>query len=222
MEDPQNLDRWRPLDGEDPDGEMLQAKMSVLEERLDKKREQLVEKELILEEISALTEKIRTQAISKRDSAKYLADTLNSLQSRIRDVTKSMLSSVSELTMYQATALRLQQEKAHREKMLEEATWRVDHGEAPHDDAVKDWDRKERKRLLAIESTMRREESLRLTQTDGSGLPKTTAEPRPTAYIPDDVGIPKPYGNLAPFKPTEAGATMKQFIRNPEIKPIEI
>lgn len=222
LEDPQNVDRWRPLDGDDPDSEMLSAKTQVLEDRLDKKREQLVEKELILEEITALTEKIRSQAIAKRDSAKELADNMNALQSRIRDITKAMLSTVSELTMYQATALRLQQEKAHREKMLEEASWKLDHGEAPHEEAIKDWDRKERKRLQNIEATMKREDNLRLTQTDGAGLPKTTAEPRPTAYIPDEIGIPKPYGSLAPFKPSEPGATMKQFIRNPDIKPIEI
>ena len=28
-------------------------------------------------------------------------------------------------------------------------------------------------------------------------ITRTTAEPRPNAYIPDDIGIPKPYGNCA-------------------------
>ena len=46
LEDPQNLERWRPLEGEDPDMEQLAAKMQVLEDRLDSKREQLLEKEL--------------------------------------------------------------------------------------------------------------------------------------------------------------------------------
>lgn len=52
----------------------------------------------------------------------------------------------------------------------------------------------------------------------------TTAEPRPNAYIPDDdseLPIPRPYGSLAPFKPTEPGSTMRH-IRKPVIKPIEI
>jgi len=51
---------------------------------------------------------------------------------------------------------------------------------------------------------------------------RTTAEPRPNAYIPDDaLGIPKPYGGAAPFKPSEAGAVMRHF-HKPQIKPIEI
>lgn len=101
LEDPQNLNRWRPLDGEDPDPDQLAAKIKVLESRLDDKREQLLEKELVYEEVSALTEKLRQQAVARRDSSKYIADELNELQFRIRDTTKKMLACVSELSMYQ-------------------------------------------------------------------------------------------------------------------------
>jgi hypothetical protein len=128
-----------------------------------------------------------------------------------------MLASVSELSMYQATALRLQQEKISREKALEEARWRMEHGDAPTADAVKEFNRDERKRVHVAEASMRREEEVMQTV----GILQSTAEPRPTAYIPDDIGIPKPYGNLAPFKPSELGSNMRH-IRNPVPKPIEI
>ncbi len=95
----------------------------------------------------------------------------------------------------------------------------MDHGEAPFDDAVKDWNNKERKRSQDMERAMRREEELQMAQPTLAS--KTTAEPRPTAYIPDDLGIPKPYGNLAPFKPTEPGTTMRH-IKPPQVKDIEI
>lgn len=52
----------------------------------------------------------------------------------------------------------------------------------------------------------------------------TTAEQRPNAYIPEaeaTLPLPKPYGALAPFKPSEPGANMRH-IRKPIIKPIEI
>ncbi|KAJ1437485.1 MBO2, coiled coil flagellar protein [Ochromonadaceae sp. CCMP2298] len=219
LEDPKNLDRWRPLDGNDLDMEQLVAKIRVLEDRLDQKREALLEKELVLEEVSSLTEKLRMQAVSKRDSAKLLADQLNGLHGRIREVTKKMLASVSELSMYQASALRLQQEKMHREKALEEAVWRFDHGEAPSEDAVKELGRTDRRSTMMAELALQRREEL--TQEAPENMVKTAAEPRPTAYIPDDVGIPRPYGAAAPFKPTEAGATMRH-IKPPQIKPIEI
>ncbi|XP_026533031.1 coiled-coil domain-containing protein 146 [Notechis scutatus] len=52
----------------------------------------------------------------------------------------------------------------------------------------------------------------------------TTAEQRPNAYIPDDENVlplPRPYGSLAPFKPSEPSANMRH-IRKPIVKPIEI
>lgn len=219
LEDPQNVDRWRPLEGEDPDMEQLASKIKILEHRLDLKREQLLEKELIFEEVSALSERLRVQALNKRDGAKLLADELNDLQHRITMTTKKMLASVSELSMYQATALRLQQEKSQREKLLDDAKWKLDHGEAPNEEAVKDWTRKERKKAAQAESSIRRQEEMQNAQM--AHMVKTAALPRPTAYIPDDTGLPKPYGGNAPFKPTEAGANMRH-IKNPVIKPIEI
>ena len=40
--------------------------------------------------------------------------------------------------------------------------------------------------------------------------------------MPDDnIGIPKPYGNHAPFKPTVPGTNMRH-IRKPQPKKIEI
>ena len=101
LEDPQNLERWRPLHGEDPDLEQLTAKIHVLEDRLDRKREQQLEKELVLEEVGALTERLRSQALAKRETAKEFADQLNELHHRIKETTKKMLASVSELSMYQ-------------------------------------------------------------------------------------------------------------------------
>ena len=50
----------------------------------------------------------------------------------------------------------------------------------------------------------------------------STAEPRPSAYIPsDELPIPRPYGGHAPFKPSEPGTNMRH-IRKPVPKPIEI
>lgn len=51
----------------------------------------------------------------------------------------------------------------------------------------------------------------------------TTAKPRPTAYIPKDgsLPVPRPYGALAPFKPTQPGSTMRH-IKKPVPKPIDI
>lgn len=68
LEDPSNKDRWRELGGEDPDEEALDAKISILEERLNSKKEQLLEKELILDEVTNLSEKLKKDAVDGRQS----------------------------------------------------------------------------------------------------------------------------------------------------------
>jgi hypothetical protein len=50
---------------------------------------------------------------------------------------------------------------------------------------------------------------------------RTTAEHRVNAYIPDEIGIPKPYGKNAPYKPYENGTNVRH-IRKPVKKDIEI
>eukprot|EP01041_Mallomonas_annulata_P000089 gene89-117_t len=219
LEDPQNTDRWRAIEGEDPSLEQLTAKVAVLENRLDAKREQFLEKGLSLEEIALLTEKLRSKALGRRDAARGMADNLNDLQSRIRDATKKMLASVSELSMYQATALRLQQEKINRTKELEAAQFRFDHGEPPNDEAIRELARSERRRMQLTESMLKRDEEIPMNSP--ISMKKTTVEPRPTAYIPDDIGLPRPYGAHPPFKPGESTAALRA-IRQPQPKPIEI
>jgi len=227
LENPGNTERWRELQGDDPDSEQLLAKIQVLEQRLNDKKEKLLEKELVLEEVSTLTGKLRKQAGSGREETLNLAQKVNEYQAKIREVTRKMMATVSELSMYQATAMKLQQEKKLRETEYEEQLKRVDAGQPPSEEAEREYYRLERERLA-------REEA-RMGGTGGMGagggvggmgqaLPtsavRTTAEPRPNAYIPDDVGIPKPYA-YAPFKPQEIGSTMRH-IKKPKEQVITI
>jgi chromosome segregation ATPase len=221
LETPSNADRWRQLEGEDPDREQLQAKVQVLEERLNDKKEQLLEKELVLEEVSSLSDKLRRQASEGRADTLALAKRVNEFQARIKETTRKMMATVSELSMYQATAMKLQQEKHDREVELEDAGWRVKNGTAPNEETEHEWYRMERERLRRQEEAMERANRRAQESQMPAQITRTTAEPRPNAYIPDELGIPKPYGGLAPFKPSEPGATMRH-IRKPQPKEIEI
>lgn len=60
LENPEVHPNRKDLGGEDPDTEALQAKIQVLEERLNNKKEALLEKELVYEEVGNLAEKLRT------------------------------------------------------------------------------------------------------------------------------------------------------------------
>ena len=218
LEVPENSKRWRKLEGKDPEPEDLAAKLQVLEERVSDKKEQLLEKDLVLEEVSNLASRLRTQALEGREDTLELAKRVNDFQARIKGTTRRMMSTVSELSMYQATAMKLTQENTFKEEQLQNMTRNLEEGLPPTEEIEREWLRYEAD--LERRSSAAYQKSV-LQETAPAQLTQTTAEPRPNAYIPDDIGIPKPYGGLAPFKPTELGATMRH-IRRPQPREIEL
>jgi hypothetical protein len=75
---------------------------------------------------------------------------------------------------------------------------------------------------VSLSSTLLTSLNRLAAESAAPGAVRTTADPRPNAYIPDDeLGIPRPYGSHAPFKPQEAGSSMRH-IRRPVQKEIEI
>jgi chromosome segregation ATPase len=221
LESPENKLRWRRLEGKIPSKEELVAKVTQLEERLNDKKEQLLEKELVLEEVSSLADRLRQQAAEGRSDTLELAKKVNDYQQKIRGITRKMMATVSELSMYQASSLKLQSEKHGLTAELEDAQISLESGEPPTLDAEREWFRMERDRLGLLELRERLAEEAAEDVGGAGGDVKTTAEPRPNAYIPEDLGIPKPYSTYAPFKPTEPGSTMR-FIRKPVPREIVI
>merc|ERR1712070_272842 len=136
LENPKSVMRkWRSLGGEDLDLQTLRMKTQDLEERLNDKKESLLEKELILEEVSALSDKLRQQAVDGRQGTMELSQKVNMFQSRIKDVTRKMMSTVSELSMYQATAHMLQAERDNACELMGLARERVANGQPPTETA---------------------------------------------------------------------------------------
>merc|ERR1712032_503865 len=126
---------WRKLGGGDLDPQTLRAKIQDLEERLNDKKEALLEKELILEEVTALSDKLRSQAVEGRQGTMELSQKVNVFQSRIKDVTRKMMSTVSELSMYQATAHKLQIERDNACERMMTARDQMAQGLPPTDTA---------------------------------------------------------------------------------------
>ena len=139
LEDPNNNKRWRKLEGKIPDKEELNAKLKQLEDRLNDKREQLLEKTLILEEISSLSQRLKAQATGGRSETLELAKRVNDFQSRIRQITRKMMATVSELSMFQAQAMSLKEENTELKEIVQTAGENLENGIAPTEDAEKEW-----------------------------------------------------------------------------------
>ncbi|KND04550.1 uncharacterized protein SPPG_00275 [Spizellomyces punctatus DAOM BR117] len=239
METPESPGRTRDLGGSDPPTTTLLEKIRSVEETLAEKEERILEKDLVLEEVTTLTDRLKRQTMDGRTESHHVAAQVNDLSKRIKHLTKAMMARVSELAMHQAMAMGLYQEKCDKEQLLEEAKARLANGEPPTPEIEREFIRAE-KRRLQHEKQVKQLEMERQKAVAGGYIEadddfyiynniRTTAEPRPNAYIPDTTGkgligdlpIPKPYGGHAPFRPMEKGASMR-FFRKPVIKPIEI
>lgn len=209
--------RLRELSGEDPSPPELIKKIEKLEVQLAAKEAQLLEKELIYEQVNRLSEHIRTKAENSKEDTLRLAKKVNEIQSRIKECTNKLMAVVSELAMRQTQALCLQQELREKEFELDSCQKRVEIGLAPSDTIEQEW-------LHHIRTRQKRQ--VTTEDEEWRQLPNgvyTTADLRPNFYIPDDdsLPLPKPYGALAPFKPSESGSNMRH-IRKPQPKSLEI
>ena len=69
----------------------------------------------------------------------YFILQVNDLQGKIKGTTRQMMAMVSELSMNQANALKLQQNLKEKEAELEQCYIRMEKGEPPNDDYERAW-----------------------------------------------------------------------------------
>ena len=68
-----------------------------------------------------------------------LARKVNEYQGRLRGATRRIMAIVSELSMYQATSLKLGAEREDLGRVVAEAAARLEQGLAPTEDAEREW-----------------------------------------------------------------------------------
>ncbi|XP_045877014.1 coiled-coil domain-containing protein 146 [Meles meles] len=222
---PEDESRIRFIPGKDMTQEEMIKKLDALELQLAKKEEKLLEKDFIYEQVSRLTDRLCSKTQAYKQDTLLLAKKMNGYRKKIKDATEQMMALVAELSMKQALAIELQKEVREKEDFIFSCNSRIEKGLPLNKDIEREWLKVLRdEEMYALAIAERNREFL---VTDNRQLPNgvyTTAEPRPNAYIPEaeaTLPLPKPYGALAPFKPSEPGANMRH-IRKPVTKPIEI
>eukprot|EP00761_Pharyngomonas_kirbyi_P006835 gb/GECH01006844.1/.p1 GENE.gb/GECH01006844.1/~~gb/GECH01006844.1/.p1 ORF type:complete len:338 (+),score=112.51 gb/GECH01006844.1/:1-1014(+) len=221
LEDPENTKRWRDVSGREIDHEELKKKIQKLEEQLNAREEQVMEKNIILEDHETETEKTKQKVDHDHEDNVKLARKKNESQFRINKQTKEMKALLSELSIHQAKADELSQTRENKESELESALNRVKEGLAPTADADEEFDRMQEQEERENEYIRERKRKLEEERNMPATVVRTTAEKRPNAYIPDDgLGLPQPY-LMKPFKPTQPGSSMRH-IRKPEPKEVEL
>ncbi|NWW83834.1 CC146 protein, partial [Rhynochetos jubatus] len=223
--DPTKESRKRELGRKDPSPpELLKKTEQQLEAELVQE-EKLLETDFLYQHVSRLTDRARARAENRKQDALLLAKRTNELQKKIKDRTREMMAVVAELSMKQALASKLQQEMRDKEQFLMTVSSRIDQGLPPPKERENEWLKVLRNEKMQKEAAeARAKHAAEEEQAAALGCRHTTAEQRPTAYIPDDgysLPVPRPYGALAPFKPSQPGLNMRHF-RKPIVKPTEI
>uniref|UniRef100_A0A663LS90 Coiled-coil domain containing 146 n=1 Tax=Athene cunicularia TaxID=194338 RepID=A0A663LS90_ATHCN len=216
---PKNESRRRDLGGQDPSPPELLKKIEQLEVELVRKEKKLLETDFLYEHVSRLTDRMRVAAENGKQDTLLLAKRTNALQKKVKNRTQKTMALLAELSMKRALANKLQQEMRDKERFLMIVSSRIDQGLPPPKEIENEWLKVLRNEKMQKEAHAAEEE-----QAAAVNCVHTTAEQRPTAYIPDDehsLLLPRPYGALAPFKPTEPGSNIRHF-RKPTVKPTEI
>merc|ERR1719181_610820 len=100
LENPMNVHRWGKLEGSDPDTYEMIQKIQTLQKRLIAKTEEVVEKDLLIQEKEKLYVELKN--ILARQPGPEVAEQLSIYQQNLRDKTRQMKAMASELNMYQA------------------------------------------------------------------------------------------------------------------------
>lgn len=100
LEDPVNYHRWRKLEGTDPDSWEMILKIQTLQKRLIKKTEEVVNKDLSLQEKDKIYQELKN--VLARQPGPEVAEQLSIYQQNLKEKTRQMKAMAAELNMYQA------------------------------------------------------------------------------------------------------------------------
>ncbi|GMH32197.1 hypothetical protein BSKO_00031 [Bryopsis sp. KO-2023] len=100
LENPLNVHRWRKLEGSDPSTYEMIQKIQTLQKRLISKTEEVVEKDLLIQEKEKLYTELKN--ILARQPGPEVAEQLSLYKATLRQKTKQMKAMASELNMYEA------------------------------------------------------------------------------------------------------------------------
>lgn len=105
LESPNKTHRWKTIQGNDPSLCDLDKKIDLLEKRINEKRHQILEKEIVLAEMTSINVKLRAHNEAKKDESFALSQSLQDIETKLNYVTRRMMATVSELSIYQVLAI---------------------------------------------------------------------------------------------------------------------
>nr|CAH8848592.1 unnamed protein product [Trichobilharzia regenti] len=117
LQNPVNVHRWRKLEGSDPSTYEMIQKIQALQKRLISKTEEVVEKELLIQEKEKIY--VELKHILARQPGPEVAEQLNVYQNIIKDKTKQMKAMTAEMNVYENQIAEYKSEIEHLNRELQ-------------------------------------------------------------------------------------------------------
>ena len=117
LQNPINVHRWRQLEGTNPETFELIQKVQTLQKRLIAKTEEVIEKELAIQQKEKLYDELKS--VLARQQGPEIYEQLNAYQLSVRDKTQQLKAMKSELQMYhnQVNQYKFEIERLNREAL---------------------------------------------------------------------------------------------------------
>lgn len=212
IESPDNEELKRELGGEDYENDYLKMKYQQLCEKLNEKKEVLLEKELINEEINEIAEKLRNKALEDRASNLEISEKINACEIQFNEITRKNIALASELSMFNAILYNLESTKSEKETLYEKALSNYNNGEAPTDDCQKKLEVMIKLENHKKEAYNKRKEEIDEKLNRPYIMPNRKAPPkRFNEYEDSSTGLKKSYGKYAPFAVYPSPPNMRHY-----------
>ncbi|KAF3705061.1 Coiled-coil domain-containing protein 146 [Channa argus] len=132
---------YNELKGTDPSAVELVKKIEQLEVNLAERERQLLEKDLLVDQVTRLSKPLSERAENGQQDRLTLAKKLNHLRILIINTNHKLMAVSAELSMKQAAALSLQQEIKEKELQMDRCQRQLEEGLPPCPEIEEEWKR---------------------------------------------------------------------------------
>ncbi|XP_041261441.1 coiled-coil domain-containing protein 146 [Onychostruthus taczanowskii] len=215
--DATNESRKQEMGGKDPSPPELLKRIEKIEAELVQKEQRLLKIDFLCENISDLTDRMRTVVENGKQDMLLFARRTNDLQRKINHKTQEIRALFAELSMKQALALKLRQEIRDKEQFVMTASFMISQGLPPPKAEKDQW------KILDNEKIQKAADEDRAKEPEEE---KQAALPSYDPIFPkeeeeEEEGLPLLQPHMAPSRPSEPRPSARHF-KKPPAKPSEI
>ena len=217
LEVPDLKERKRAYCGKDFTMKELEDKVSLYEQRINSKEQQVWEKQILLREIDDKIAELQATERPDSERAAKICERSGNIRASAMNIRRKKLAALAESAIYQAQSAELEEEKQAAQAELQKAGERTQRGEAFDEYAEKMI--KLYQRDVAT-SKLAKTRSANPWDSDDEDDMKKPGRQHFDAYPTAD-GLSRPYGAFPVFQPGAPSAQLRHY-RKETLRPIEL